>query len=319
VHHRYTDTPKDPYNAKNGFFWAHMGWMLVKMPKEYRVQADIRDLQADPLLNFQHKFYLPLGLLMAFGVPTAICHFGWNDWMGGLFYVGICRLLFVHHSTFCVNSMAHFFGAHTYDDDRTPRDHLFTAFVTLGEGYHNFHHEFPNDYRNGIRFYDYDPTKWLILGCSLFGLTYNLKEFPANEVTKGQLTMQQKHLDREKAKLKYPGPIGQLPAMSWDLIRRKVREGQALVVVDGLVHDVANFLEEHPGGMKILQAAIGQDATSHFRGETGIYRHSNAARHLLTTFRVGRLEEDANEKKANEKKVNEKKAATAAAAAAAAI
>lgn len=50
----------------------------------------------------------------------------------------------VHHTTFCVNSVAHFFGDHTFDDERTPKDHFITALMTLGEGYHNFHHEFPN-------------------------------------------------------------------------------------------------------------------------------------------------------------------------------
>jgi len=138
----------------------------------------------------------------------------------------VMRLIFVHHSTFCVNSVAHFFGSHTFDDARTPRDHLITAFLTLGEGYHNFHHEFPNgmapvlyrcyahavwlgmyvrsdlsshhllimfsDYRNGIRAYDYDPTKWLIRSLSLLGLAHRLKVFPHNEVQKGKLNMKQK-------------------------------------------------------------------------------------------------------------------------------
>jgi len=305
VHHRYTDTPKDPYNAKFGFWWAHMGWMLMKPDRKYKVKADIRDLQADPWINFQHTHYAWLGPFIAFVLPTLICGLGWGDYRGGYFYVGALRLLFVHHSTFCVNSVAHFFGSHTYDDDRTPRDHIVTAFLTLGEGYHNFHHEFPNDYRNGIRSYDYDPTKWLIKGCSLFGLTYNLKEFPQNEVAKGKLMMKQKQLDREKAKLRFPGPVASLPAMSWDTLRRKVREGQALVVVDGLVHDVTHFMDEHPGGVPLLQAVIGKDGTAHFRGETGVYRHSNAAKHLLTTFRVARLEDGEQKAQDGEQKEDE--------------
>jgi len=271
-----------------------MGWMLVKPDKRYSVKADIRDLQADPWIQFQHKHYAWLGPMMAFVLPSLIAGLGWGDYSGGYFYAGACRLLFVHHSTFCVNSMAHFFGSHTYDDARTPKDHLLTAFVTLGEGYHNFHHEFPNDYRNGIRFFDYDPTKWLIKFASIFGLSWGLKEFPANEVMKGQILMLQKRLDREKAKLIYPGPIGSLPPYTWDDVKRQVREGTALVVIDGLIHDVTNFVEEHPGGVPFISAAIGQDATARFRGETGIYQHSNAARHLLTTFRVGRLVQDAS-------------------------
>lgn len=291
VHHRYTDTPKDPYNAKYGFWWAHMGWMLMNQKSAEKVKADIRDLRASRMVNLQHKYYGIVGPFMAFVFPTLVAGFFWGDYAGGYFYAGVCRLLFVHHSTFCVNSLAHWLGTHTYDDDRTPRDHILTAFVTLGEGYHNFHHEFPNDYRNGIRFYDYDPTKWLIKSLSLFGLTYNLKEFPANEVMKGKLLMKQKQLDREKAKLIFPGPTQSLAPMTWEDIKRKVREGVSLSVVDGLVHDLSNFVEEHPGGIDLIRSVVGRDGTRAFNGLTGVYKHSNAARHLLTTFRVGRLVE----------------------------
>jgi len=300
VHHRYTDTPKDPYNAKHGFWWAHMGWMIVKPDERYKVKADIRDLQADPMINFQHTNYLWMGLGMAFGVPCIVASLAWGDFWGGLVYAGFFRQVFVHHATFCVNSMAHYFGNFTYDDERTPRDHIFTALVTIGEGYHNFHHEFPNDYRNGIRFYDYDPTKWLIRGLSLFGLTYNLKEFPANEITKGKLHMRQKKLDVEKAQLMYPADIKSLPVWTWDDIKRKIQLGSLLVVVDDLVHDVSNFLPDHPGGVPLLKAAIGKDGTNMFNGNTGVYRHSNAARHLLTTFRVARLPTATVEKQGEE-------------------
>jgi stearoyl-CoA desaturase (delta-9 desaturase) len=292
VHHRYTDTPKDPYNAKAGFWFAHMGWMLVKPDPAYKVKADIRDLRADPMINFQHTQYFWLGPLVSLVVPTLIAGLGWGDYWGGYFFAGALRQVFVHHSTFCVNSVAHWFGDHTYDDARTPRDSIVTAFLTLGEGYHNFHHEFPNDYRNGIRAYDYDPTKWLIKFFSLFGLTFNLKEFPANEVLKGKILMKQKFLDREKAKLVFPGPTYALPVFTWAEIQEQVEEGVALTVIDGLVHDVTNFVEDHPGGKAYIGSAVGKDATAAFKGETGVYKHSNAAKHLLTTFRVGRLAEN---------------------------
>jgi len=290
VHHRYTDTPKDPYNATHGFWWAHVGWMIVKPDERFQVRADIRDLQADPMINWQHRNFIWLGLSMAFVVPTLIAGLLWGDYLGGFIYGGVARLLFVHHSTFCVNSLAHWLGNQTYDDERTPRDHIFTAVVTMGEGYHNFHHEFPNDYRNGIRFFDYDPTKWFIRLLSLFGFTYNLKEFPANEVAKGKLQMRQKQLDQEKAKLWFPADIKSLPVWSWDDVRRKIQLGEMLVVVESLIHDITNFLPDHPGGVPIIKQAIGKDATNMFNGNTGVYKHSQAARYLLTTFRVARIE-----------------------------
>eukprot|EP00457_Paulinella_chromatophora_P002084 gb/GEZN01002088.1/.p1 GENE.gb/GEZN01002088.1/~~gb/GEZN01002088.1/.p1 ORF type:complete len:737 (-),score=103.98 gb/GEZN01002088.1/:347-2557(-) len=292
VHHRYTDTPKDPYNAKFGFWYSHMGWMLVKPEPKFAVKADIRDLKKKWFVNFQHKHFAWLGPFMSLVAPTLIAGLGWGDWRGGYFYAGALRQVVIHHSTFCVNSLAHMLGEHTFDDERSPRDHFITALITCGEGYHNFHHEFPNDYRNAIKFYQYDPTKWFIKLLSIIGLTYSLKEFPANEVMKGRILMQQKALDREKAKLMYPGPTLALPAWNWETIRRKVREGVALVVFDDLVHDVSNFVDDHPGG-RFLKDAIGRDCTKGFLGQNGpLYKHSTAAHHLLTTFRVARLVDD---------------------------
>jgi len=108
------------------------------------------------------------------------------------FYAAIVRVVFVHHATFCVNSIAHSFGNQPFSDRETPRDHFITAIITLGEGYHNFHHEFPQDYRNAIKFWQYDPTKWLIRLLSFFGLTYNLQTFGTNEITMGKWQMKKK-------------------------------------------------------------------------------------------------------------------------------
>jgi len=198
VHHRYTDTPSDPYNANGGFWYAHIGWMLLKPDPVHSKKADIRDLNADPIIRWQHKYYLIIAPFMAFVFPTLVAGLGWGDWMGGYFYAGALRLLFVHHSTFCVNSVAHYFGEQSFDDHRSPRDSWVTALLTLGEGYHNFHHEFPNDYRNGIRTFDYDPTKWLIRGLNMIGLTSRLKTFPTNEIKKGVVLMQEKKNSRIK-------------------------------------------------------------------------------------------------------------------------
>jgi len=212
----------------------------------------------------------------------------WGDFWGGYIYAGVIRLVFVHHTTFCVNSVAHFFGSHTFDDARTPKDHFITALLTLGEGYHNFHHEFPNDYRNGIRTFDYDPTKWLIGSLNAVGLAFNLKTFPLNEINKGKINMKQKKLDIEKSKLTWPVDIKTLPKYSWNDIRSINQQGtQQLIVVDGFVHNVSGFIDSHPGGKGIMRACIGTDASRQFNGS--VYRHSNAARNLLSNFRVAVL------------------------------
>jgi stearoyl-CoA desaturase (delta-9 desaturase) len=177
AHHRYTDTELDPYNANEGFWHTHMGWMLFK-PRRKPGVADVSDLANNEVVRWQHKYYIPLLLLMCFVVPTIIPWLGWGDARGGYVYAGLVRLCFVHHSTFCVNSLAHWFGESPFDDKHSPRDHVITALCTFGEGYHNFHHQFPMDYRNATKWYQYDPTKWFIRVCQKLGLASHLKVHP---------------------------------------------------------------------------------------------------------------------------------------------
>lgn len=115
-----------------------------------------------------------------------------------------------------MNSLAHYLGDAPFDDKLTPRDHFITALVTNGEGYHNFHHQFPMDYRNAIRWYQYDPTKWFIWCCKKLGLASHLKVFPDNEVRKGELTMVLKKLRREQEGLMWPIESRSLPVVDWE-------------------------------------------------------------------------------------------------------
>jgi len=286
AHHRYTDTDLDPYNAHKGLAYSHMGWMLIK-PRRKPGLADVSDLSRNPVVKWQHKHYLTLILLCAFVIPTIIPGLLWGDYKGGYVYAGVMRLVFVHHSTFCVNSLAHYLGDAPFDDKHTPRDHLFTALVTIGEGYHNFHHQFPMDYRNAIKWYQYDPTKWFIATMKKLGLASHLKVFPDNEVRKGQLTMQLKKLRETQETLAWPSDSNDLAVINWEsfLVESKKRP---LIVIAGFIHDVADFFDEHPGGRHFLTRYIGKDATTAFFG--GVYDHSNAAHNLLAMKRVGVLD-----------------------------
>ena len=100
--------------------------MLVK-PRRRPGVADVSDLSKNEIVRWQHRYYLWLILLMAFGIPTVIPGLCWGDWRGGYFYAGAARLCFVHHSTFCVNSLAHWLCESPFDDKHTPRDHFITA------------------------------------------------------------------------------------------------------------------------------------------------------------------------------------------------
>ncbi|KAI9217324.1 fatty acid desaturase-domain-containing protein [Blastocladiella britannica] len=292
AHHRYTDTDKDPYNAHRGLFWAHIGWMLVKPSDDKRAalgRVEMQDLDRDSIVKFQHKYYVPLALFMAFAFPSLIAGLGWGDWVGGFFYAGVARLVCVHHATFCVNSLAHYLGEATYDDIRSPRDHWVTALATFGEGMHNFHHEFPNDYRNAVLWHQYDPTKWLIYVCSVFGLTYNLKQFPSNEVIKGKLLMSEKKNVTIRHSLDWGIDVADLPVWDRERYTEELKLNPAMLVIDGVAHDVSLFIQDHPGGVGFIRAYMGQkDATAAFNG--GVYKHATAARNLMTRLRVARVE-----------------------------
>ena len=217
--------------------------------------------------------------------PACVSGLLWNDWIGGFIYAGILRIFFVQQATFCVNSLAHWLGDQPFDDRNSPRDHIFTALVTLGEGYHNFHHEFPSDFRNAIEWWQYDPTKWFIWAMKKIGLAYDLKQFRANEIEKGRVQQLQKKLDQKRAKLDWGVPLDQLPVMEWDEYIEQCQNGRGLIAVAGVVHDVTAFIKDHPGGKAMISSGIGKDATAMFNG--GVYAHSNAAHNLLSTMRVG--------------------------------
>jgi stearoyl-CoA desaturase (delta-9 desaturase) len=157
--------------------------------------------------------------------------------------------------------------------------------VTIGEGYHNFHHQFPMDFRNAIKWYQYDPTKWVIWVASQLGLASHLKTFPDNEVRKGQLTMQLKKLREEQDQLTWPTE-NDLPVIDWNSFQEQSAK-RPLVLVAAFIHDVSDFMDEHPGGRHLIAKYIGKDATTAFFG--GVYDHSNAAHNLLSMKRVGIL------------------------------
>jgi stearoyl-CoA desaturase (delta-9 desaturase) len=220
-------------------------------------------------------------------VPTLACGLLFGDYWGGYFVAGVARLVFVHHSTFFVNSLAHWAGDATYTDGHTARNSWITALVTLGEGYHNFHHEFPSDYRNGVEWWQYDPTKVFIYAASCLGLAYNLQLFPAEEIIKGQLQMNQKALAARMERLYWGPDPGALKVLTQKEFEAGVERGEAWMVIDGFVCDCAKWGASHPGGEGYIKSWVGKDATAAFKGET--YKHSNAAQNVAATLRVARI------------------------------
>jgi stearoyl-CoA desaturase (delta-9 desaturase) len=195
THHRFVDhVDRDPYSAKRGFWFSHIGWILRNYPSGENDFTNAKDLERDPMVMFQHRWYVPLAVGLNFGVPLAI-GFAVGDVIGVLLLAGLLRLVVNHHLTFFINSLAHMWGSQPYTDENSARDNGVLAVLTYGEGYHNFHHIFQNDYRNGVRWWQYDPSKWLIAVLSRVGLASGLKRVPDMWIHRAQLAMQFKRME----------------------------------------------------------------------------------------------------------------------------
>jgi stearoyl-CoA desaturase (delta-9 desaturase) len=173
-HHAACDQDADPYNAKRGFWYSHCGWLLSD--QRYTDEKYATRLRQDPVVMWQHRYYIPIvlsGLALTFVV--GLLHGGWIGGMGCFMLAGIGRTFAVLNSTFCINSICHLWGSQPHSQADSSRDSWWISLLTFGEGYHNYHHTYQSDYRNGPRWYNFDPSKWLIFTLSLVGLASSLR------------------------------------------------------------------------------------------------------------------------------------------------
>jgi stearoyl-CoA desaturase (delta-9 desaturase) len=195
-HHKFTDHDEDPYNINEGFFHAHIGWIFHDDSASRAEAAFAADLSRDPLVRWQHDHYKTIAIAVGFVLPTLIGAL-WNGWvgaLGGLLIPGVARVVFVQHMTFFINSLCHTLGSRPYSSRCTARDSAFMALFTFGEGYHNFHHAFQHDYRNGVKPWQFDPTKWTIWTLHKLGLAKQLRRVPVERILLAEITEQQRQL-----------------------------------------------------------------------------------------------------------------------------
>lgn len=190
-HHRYVDTNRDPYSIRKGFFYAHLGWLIFW--KHHLNYENVKDLQRDPLVMHQSRYYLLWAATSGIVLPVLIG--GCFGHALGAFLFAVCaRLTLVYHATFCINSICHMFGNSTYDIHASAKDHWVVALITFGEGYHNFHHRFPGDYRNGVRWYHWDPSKWVISILNGLGLAQDLKRVSEFRILDARIAAQEQRI-----------------------------------------------------------------------------------------------------------------------------
>ncbi len=198
IHHQYVDKDWDPYNIQRGFWWAHFLWVFYK-PAKAKSFAHVPDLEKNPIVQWQHRWYRWILLLGVIVIPTGVgALFGRP--LAGLLWGGFLRVVITHHTTFFVNSLAHYMGKRTFNARVSARDNWLLALVTFGEGYHSFHHRFPADFRNGVRWYHWDPAKWVIRGLKTVGLASDLRTTSAPMIEGARLHAAVReaelHLDR---------------------------------------------------------------------------------------------------------------------------
>jgi stearoyl-CoA desaturase (delta-9 desaturase) len=179
VHHKFSETDADPHNAKRGFFFSHVGWLLCRkhpQVKEKGKQIDLSDLWADPILRFQKKYYNILMPLISFVMPTVVPMYFWNETFGNAFCVNLFRYALTLNATWLVNSAAHMWGDKPYDRFINPAENLVVAVLALGEGWHNYHHTFPWDYKTSeLGKYSVNFSAALIDFFAKIGWAYELK------------------------------------------------------------------------------------------------------------------------------------------------
>ncbi|XP_003247697.1 acyl-CoA Delta(11) desaturase isoform X2 [Acyrthosiphon pisum] len=180
VHHKFSETDADPHNANRGFFFSHVGWLMQrKHPEVYRKgkTIDMSDINNDPLVKFHTKHFLLFKMLFCFIIPVLISVYALNEnWAEAISSLAVVRYVLNLNFTWSVNSVAHIWGSKPYDKRIQPAQNVVVSIVAMGEGWHNYHHSFPWDYRAAeLGGYSLNTTTlWLDLFAAI-GWAYDLK------------------------------------------------------------------------------------------------------------------------------------------------
>jgi stearoyl-CoA desaturase (Delta-9 desaturase) len=223
---------------------------------------NVADLKKDPLLVWQHRYINIIGFIVAFVFPTviALAWGGWKSALGAFLLAGVLRVVVLQHCTFCINSLCHYIGAQPYSSKCSARDSWLMAIVTLGEGYHNYHHEFQHDYRNGVRAWHIDPTKWIIWTLSKIGLVKQLRTVPPDKIILTELAETLLKLENRLAK-------NTLSVGSTEYIRDSYQKLQAAAQgwTEQRTNDIATTRQALAGLRKEIRSALSTLRRSEFR------------------------------------------------------
>ncbi|KAI3403486.2 OLE2 [Candida oxycetoniae] len=252
------------------------------------------------LLAWQQRTYVFWFVITTLLIPVLVTRFVCHDSvMHGLLYPGILRMFLCQQSLLSTESVCHLkhiqvtIPTQPFNDKNSSQNcqNPLVSLLTYGQSYQNYHHEFPHDYRCDNGFLTYDPTKWFLWTLEKMGVVYELCRTPDNLVVHLNLQQRQRIINRTKSQLNWGTPISKLPLISpkdfKNIIASSANKDRIYIVIQNIIHDITPFMDQHPGGVQLLKASHGKDATTAFYG--GVYGHSTAAVNLLATMRIGIL------------------------------
>ncbi|XP_075974459.1 acyl-CoA Delta-9 desaturase-like [Anticarsia gemmatalis] len=188
MHHKYSETDADPHNAKRGFFFSHIGWLLIRKHPDIKAKGhtiDLEDVRNDPVLKFQKRYYRIIAPLACFVIPPYVATlWGESPW-NAFFVCAMFRYAYTLNGTWLVNSAAHIWGTKPYDKNINPTENKIVSHITFGEGFHNYHHTFPWDYKTAeLGTYSLNLTKLFIDIMAKIGWAYDLKTVSEDVIQK---------------------------------------------------------------------------------------------------------------------------------------
>jgi stearoyl-CoA desaturase (delta-9 desaturase) len=189
-HHQFSDREGDPHSphaefgdgpveALKGLWHAHTGWLFTSVGRADRARY-AKDLVQDAGLRTIAKFFLPL-VVVSLVIPALIGWMligGWYGFVSGLVWGGAVRILLLHHVTWSINSICHFWGRRRFDSPDESRNVWWLSWLSFGESWHNNHHAFPSSAFHGLRRFEIDPGGWVIRGLEACGLAWRVVRIP---------------------------------------------------------------------------------------------------------------------------------------------
>ncbi|RCK54502.1 Acyl-CoA desaturase [Candida viswanathii] len=256
--------------------------------------------------GWQQRTYMIWFFLTTILIPALVTKFVCHDTViHGVLYPGLLRMLLCQQSLLSTESICHLkriqvtIPTQPFNDTNSSINcnNPLVSILTYGQAHQNYHHEFPHDYRVDNSLFSYDPTKWFLWTLEKVGFIEDLSRTPDSLVMQLKLQQLQKVINRLKSQLNWGTPISKLPLITpkdfKKIIVTSSNKDRIYIIIQKIIYDVTPFMDQHPGGVALLKASNGQDATKAFYG--GVYGHLTAAVNLLATMRIGVLDDGKNE------------------------